>query len=360
MKKFLSLLLASSFFTFSLNTVTFGMENKESQETKAVQEDEPLPKYAKRKIRITFNEHLKEFVKNKKENGEWVEGAGPALTEGSSYLYLSSKEDSVNNSIVVALLPGHGAKTNKDNKAHYVIIHPKDKSGKVTGGSTKKGKIEALCENEGMSFDDGTFESVVNLKVANFLKELLLEEGYNVLMLRDEPSTQLDVPAKCIIASNFANLMISIHFDAPTEGIKSNKGAFYLSVPEEIKNSVKTYQDNNALGKTLIVALTSIGFNIFGKGDIPVDLMQWEYADGIPNTVVKLGNTLSKIDDASLDNYAMGLCKGIDAFCKENYYSFESKIVEKGMEFGGVEDPKKEDLEYVPDFVMPSPATLNS
>ena len=171
MKKLLSFLLTSFFLTFSLNTVTFGME--ETQETKIVQADESLPKYAKKKIRVTFNEHLKEFVKNKIEDGSWVEGAGPALTEGSSYLYLSSVKNPVNNSIVVALLPGFGAKTNKDDKAHYVIIHPRNGLEKVTIGSTIENGRKVLCESEGMSFDDGTTASVVNLKVATFLKKRL-------------------------------------------------------------------------------------------------------------------------------------------------------------------------------------------
>ena len=198
-----------------------------------------------------------------------------------------------------------------------------------------------------MSFDDKTPESVVNLRVASFLKKRLLEEGYNVLMLRDELITQLDVPAKSIIASNFANLMVSIHFDAAY--YEYDKGAFYLSVPEKISSSVKTYQDNNNLGNTLITNLKSNGVNIFGKGVMPIDLMQWGYADGIPNTVVELGDAHSKIDDVSLDKYAKGLCKGIDSFCKENYGKFDRNIVEKvTKEFGEIEDSKKEESSYVP------------
>ena len=139
-KKFLSFLLTTFFLIFSLNTVTFGMEG--TQKTRTVRASESLPEYAKKKIRIRFNENLKEFVKNKKENREWVEEAGPALTEGSSYLYLSSKNDPVNNSIVVALLPGHWAETDENRETHYVIIHPKDGSKKVTDGSTKKAKLK--------------------------------------------------------------------------------------------------------------------------------------------------------------------------------------------------------------------------
>ena len=55
----------------------------------------------------------------------------------------------------------------------------------------------------------------------------LLKEGYNVLMVRESDDAQLDNIARTVFANNNADYHIALHYDSTS----SNKGAFYISVP---------------------------------------------------------------------------------------------------------------------------------
>ena len=50
----------------------------------------------------------------------------------------------------------------------------------------------AVAVSGGMTFADGTAEAKVTLQMAKILKDRLLAEGYDVLMLRDGDDVQLD------------------------------------------------------------------------------------------------------------------------------------------------------------------------
>ena len=71
-------------------------------------------------------------------------------------------------------------------------------------------------------------ESKVTLAMAKVLKTKLLNAGYDVLMIRDGEDVQLDNIARSVIANNAADCHIALHWDSTT----SNKGAFYMSVPD--------------------------------------------------------------------------------------------------------------------------------
>ena len=80
-----------------------------------------------------------------------------------------------------------------------------------------------------------------------------------MLMIRDGDDVQLDNIARSVIANNAADCHIALHWDSTT----SNKGAFYMSVPDvaSYKNMepVKSHwQQHNALGSSLVSGLKGL------------------------------------------------------------------------------------------------------
>ena len=97
----------------------------------------------------------------------------------------------------------------------------------MTGGTTSAGATSAVAVSGGMTFSDGTPEAKVTLAMALKLKDKLLANGYDVLMIRESDDVQLDNIARTVIANNTSDCHIALHWDSTT----NNKGAFYMSVP---------------------------------------------------------------------------------------------------------------------------------
>lgn len=57
----------------------------------------------------------------------------------------------------------------------------------------------------GMTFNDGTAESTVTLQMAQILKDKLLAQGYDVLMVRNSDDVQLDNVARTVLCNNVAD-----------------------------------------------------------------------------------------------------------------------------------------------------------
>ena len=87
----------------------------------------------------------------------------------------------------------------------------------------------AVAVSGGMTFADGTAEAKVTLQMAKILKDRLLAEGYDVLMLRDGYDVQLDNVARSVLANRYADCHISLHWDSTS----NDKGCFYMSVPKQ-------------------------------------------------------------------------------------------------------------------------------
>lgn len=242
-----------------------------------------------------------------KLNPQWQFSDFSKIITGSSFLYYTSKPPKKH---IIGVNSGHGTKNGSLIKT---LCHP-DGSPKTTGGTTKKGETYAYAVSDGMTFLDGTPEAVVNLKLAKILKEILLRNGYDVLMLRNDEDVQLDNIARTIIANNNAEILISIHFDAGNK----NKGAFYLSVPDGIKGMMPVknlWEQHNKLGSCLIEGLKETGIKIFGEGNLDIDLTQTSYST-IPSVVIEMGDQGSDVSEEMLKNMGEGLMKGIDIFFK--------------------------------------------
>ncbi|MDO4488978.1 MAG: N-acetylmuramoyl-L-alanine amidase [Eubacteriales bacterium] len=245
-------------------------------------------------------------------NSAWKYADFSVINSGKAIMYTAktNRKDKI-----VAVNAGHGTKGGASQKTYS---HP-DKTGKVTGGTNANGAVMSMCVSSGMTFKDGTPEAKVTLKMAQILRDKLLNAGYDVLMIRDGEDVQLDNVGRTVIANNTADIHIALHWDG--DGLDKIKGVFYMSVPDGLKNMepVKTYwQQHERLGDALIKGLeTEIEgikvWNCSGHGQLDTDLTQTSYST-IPSVDIELGNQCSDHSDAMLNREADGILRGIDFF----------------------------------------------
>lgn len=243
----------------------------------------------------------------------WEYADHSKINTGAAVLYLAS-EESGRKGIVIGVNAGHGTAGGAKVKT---LCHP-DGSAKVTGGSTAAGATEAAAVSGGMTFQDGTPEREVTLRMAQILRDKLLSSGYDVLMLRDSEDVQLDNVARTVICNNVADCHIALHWDSG-DGKNYDKGCFYISVPEALKNMepvASHWQQHDTLGTDLVEGLREQGTTIYGKGHMGIDLTQTSYST-IPSVDMELGNAYSDHSDAALRLLAEGLLSGITAYFEQ-------------------------------------------
>lgn len=244
----------------------------------------------------------------------WKYADFPVIKSGKAVFY-KAPVSAARKGKTVAVNAGHGTKGGESQKTYS---HP-DKTPKVTGGTNAAGAVKSMCVSSGMNFKDGTPEKAVTLRMAQILKEKLLTAGYDVLMIRDGEDVQLDNVARTVIANNCADIHIALHWDG--DGLKTIKGAFYMSVPDALKNMepVKSHwQQHEKLGDCLIKGLeTEIPdikiWNCSGHGQLDEDLTQTSFST-VPSVDIELGNQCSRHDDEILSKEAAGLLRGIEMF----------------------------------------------
>ena len=237
-------------------------------------------------------------------SGVWQYANYSRISTGTAALY---RAPAGRKNVVIGVNAGHGTKGGTSVKTY---CHP-NMTPKVTGGSTASGSVTAAAVSAGMSFADGAREADVTLRMAQILRDKLLAKGYDVLMLRDGQDVQLDNIARTVIANNTANCLISLHWDG--DGLAYDKGCFYISTPDGIKNMepvASHWMLHEQLGQALIAGLGSAGCKINGSGKMAIDLTQTCYST-IPSVDIELGNQASAHDDATLGKLADGLVAGI-------------------------------------------------
>ena len=230
------------------------------------------------------------------------------INSGKAVLYKSTAENRKNKTI--GLNAGHGTAGGGRVKT---LCHP-DGSAKVTGGTTAAGATTAAAVSAGMTFADGTPEASVTLRMAQILKERLLAEGYDVLMLRDGEDVQLDNIARTVLANNYADCHISLHWDSTS----SDKGCFFMSVPSNeryrsMEPVASHWQQHNSLGEALVEGLRGARNKIFSSGAMEMDLTQTSYST-VPSVDIELGDKGSSHSEDTLNRLADGLVAGIHAY----------------------------------------------
>ena len=237
----------------------------------------------------------------------WTYADHSKINSGAAVLYKAAEN---RKEIVVGVNAGHGTSGGTKVKT---LCHP-DGSAKVTGGTTAAGSTEAVAVSSGMTFNDGTQESSVTLRMAQVLKEKLLAAGYDVLMLRDGDDVQLDNVARTVICNNAADCHIALHWDG--DGLNYDKGCFYISVPEGLKSMepvASHWSEHNALGSALVEGLRAQGAKINGGGSMSIDLTQTSYST-VPSVDMELGNACSDHSDSALDLLGNGLVQGVNSY----------------------------------------------
>ena len=174
-----------------------------------------------------------------------------------------------------------------------------------------------MAISSGMTFKDGTEESTATLSLARIVKEDLLEAGYNVLMIREKEDVQLDNIARTVIANNVADCHIALHYD----GTATNKGVFFLSVPDSERyrsmEPVKSiWKEDNRLGSLLVSAIHKQGFKLFSNGEMPMDLTQTSYSS-VPSVDLEVGDAVSDHSAKTQRRLSKGILKGIDNYFKQ-------------------------------------------
>ena len=238
----------------------------------------------------------------------WKYAGFSKINSGQAMLCRTNAADKKNKTVCVNA--GHGTSGGSSVKT---LCHP-DGSPKVTSGTTEAGATTAVAVSGGMTFNDGTPEANVTLQMAKILKERLLKEGYDVLMIRESEDVQLDNIARTVLANNMADCHIALHWDSTS----SDKGAFYMSVPSnETYRSMEPvashWQSHTHLGNTLIEGLRSQGVKIFSGGSMEMDLTQTSYST-IPSVDIELGDKASDHSAETLSRLADGLAAGVNLF----------------------------------------------
>ena len=240
-------------------------------------------------------------------NSAWKYADYSKVNSGAAVMYTASSN---RKNRIIAVNAGHGT---KGGESVRTFCHP-DQTPKVTGGSTAAGSTTATSVSYGMSFNDGTPEHKVTLRMAQILKEKLLAAGYDVLMIRDGEDVQLDNIARTVISNNTADCHIALHWDG--DGLSYDKGVYYMSVPDKLKQMepvTSHWQMHEALGDALISGISSKGIKVWGSNPLDMDLTQTSYST-IPSVDIELGNQCSDHSDSRLDLEAEGLVAGINIF----------------------------------------------
>jgi len=163
-----------------------------------------------------------------------------------------------------------------------------------------------------MTFKDGTKEATVTLEMGHIFAKKLLDQGYDVLLIRDGEDVQLDNVARTVLANNKADAHIALHWDST----EKDKGAFFMSVPDALKRMEPVsshWESHEKLGESLIAGLKAKGVKIFSKGSMDMDLTQTSYST-IPSVDIELGDKASDHSDATIQKLAKGLADGVGAY----------------------------------------------
>lgn len=213
---------------------------------------------------------------------------------------------------VVAVNAGHGT---SGGERYKTLCHP-DGSPKLVSGSTKTGAKYSPSISGGTALK-GKSEAAATLSQAKLLKDKLLKAGFDVLMIREKSNVQLDNIARTVIANKYADCHIAIHYDSSS----SNKGAFFLSVPnnKHYRNMepVKSHwRQHNKFGKSVIWGIRKCGQKVAGSGSMAMDLTQTSYST-VPSIDLEVGDKATSTSKKTQGKMAAAIAKGIKKYFKK-------------------------------------------
>lgn len=233
------------------------------------------------------------------------------INDGFAILYKVNENRGDNKNITIAVNAGHGTKGGASLKT---FSHP-DFSPKVSGGTNAKGEILSTAVSAGTTFTNGMTEANANLVVAALLKEKLLNDGYSVLMIRENDDCRLDNIARTVLANEYADAHIAIHFDSTD----TDKGIFYI-VPyndeaylnmEPLKSNISRIKK---LGDSVVESFREMNEKIWkNKGTLQGDLTQLSFSTNA-SIDIELGDKKTNVTMERAEVFAEGIKKGIDKY----------------------------------------------
>ncbi len=245
---------------------------------------------------------------------DWQYAEFSMIHSGSAVLYHA--RPSISRHFTVCVNAGHGTSGGSSVKTQ---CHP-DGTPKVTGGTTAEGETTAVAVSTGTELLDGTSEADANLAVALALRDRLLSEGYDVLMIRESGDVQLDNIARTLMANHYADCHIAIHYDSTD----FDKGVFFMSVPSDsgyrsMEPVASHWEEHNALGRSVVAGIKgSAGFKLFEDGEMEMDLTQTSYSE-VPSIDLEVGDRASDHSEEVITRLCEGITQGINSFVRDNY-----------------------------------------
>ena len=277
---------------------------EESDSINAVTTPEPAPEVVITPEPVPVQKEDEEIA----FDASWQWGEYSKINTDKAVLHYAAPETAKN--ITVCINAGHGTSGGTSVKTQ---CHP-DGTPKVTGGTTDAGETYAVAVSTGMDFLDGTPERQATLALSLVVRDLLLENGYNVLMIREGEDIQLDNIARTLIANHYADCHIAIHYDSTS----NDKGAYYMAVPQvssylAMEPVASHWQDHDRLGDSVIEGMREAGAKVMEPGSIEMDLTQTSYSE-VPSIDLEVGDKASPRDGETLNMLADGILKGLDIF----------------------------------------------
>ena len=290
-------------------SVTAAEEISTEPEMNSAQEElsaEPEPQPAESAQEEAANESAQEPEETISWDDSWEYADFSKIHDDAVTLYRSDSAD--RKDCVIAVNAGHGTNGGESVKTQ---CHP-DGSEKVVSGSTSAGATQATAVSSGMTFDDGTPEAKATLSLALLVKDALLDAGYDVLMIREDDDVQLDNIARTVLANQYADYHISLHYDSTD----SDKGAFYIGVPDaggyrSMEPVASHWQEHEALGEAVIQGFQEQGLRVFGDGRMAIDMTQTSYST-IPSIDLEVGDKASDHSEGMQKEIAQAIVHGLD------------------------------------------------
>ena len=200
-----------------------------------------------------------------------------------------------------------------------IPIHP-DGSGCYIEGAGLTGDKTVSAVPSDSALNDGTMRSTANLVLARTLRDVLLKNGYSVLMIRDGETVALDSIARTVIANNKADVSITINYYEDSEATEDS-GTFFCAVPwDKEYRSMTPVKDNftklNRLGFNLISGVSEQGLKVRELGAREMDSVQTAYST-IPAVILEAGNRFADHSAAANNKIASGVIRGLEHFFEE-------------------------------------------
>lgn len=235
------------------------------------------------------------------------------INDGYARLYVAPEGDTHKNK-TITINAGHGVIEGYNEKTY---CHP-DKSKKVELATESEATYLSYAITDGMTFLDGRSEGNEVLKVALCTRDVLLENGYNVLMIRENNNSRLDNISRAILANEHSDMHISLHFDST----QSNKGMFVI-VPIKKKSYIdmepvkSNYNNILKLSECMIDAWKEDGLKVFQNGMRGEDLTQISYST-VPSIDIEMGDKATYVDDEVRYDMAKAIYHGVENYFKDD------------------------------------------